>query len=98
MPTTYDATEFRKILFRVLDEVKKGKSFEIKKGNEVVALVIPVDNENERRKRQVEAIEKYAGSIPDFGGRAFDDLRKLRKDGKRGRERTKLVVDAFKKL
>ena len=80
--SVYDATAARKNFFRITDVVHlEKKEIEVQKNGLPWVKIVPLDDEDDRRKRQVAAIKSAAGSIPDLDADKFiRDIYRSRKE------------------
>ena len=80
---TIQASEAKAKFLSLLSEVELGETLEITRHGKAVARLVPVDTEQERRSKAVDALIEWRRSLPKGTDMTVDDILSARDEGRK---------------
>ena len=77
------ATEAKARFAALLSDVERGETVEITRHGKTVARLVPVDTEQERRSKAVDALIEWRRSLPKGTSMTVDDILSARDEGRK---------------
>ena len=80
---TIQASEAKAKFLSLLGEAERGETIAITRHGKTVARLVPVDTEQERRSKAVDALIEWRRSLPKGTSMTVDDILSARDEGRK---------------